>query len=167
MLKQILVDVNKCLACKSCEIACAVAHSASRNIIGACLQETRPRQRVNVEAGEGFSFPLQCRQCEEPNCVRACISGAMYKDTQSGLVFNNSEKCVGCWMCVMVCPFGSISLDKEQKKAVKCDRCVDMDVPACVGACPTKAIKFMDIDDFSKKTRKQYLTNFLISEGGK
>ncbi len=166
-MKQILVDVNKCLACKSCEIACAVIHSESNNLFGAVLQEKKPKQRVYVEAGEGISFPLQCRQCEEARCVQACMSGAMYRDAESGLVWNDPDRCVGCWMCVMVCPFGAILQDKEQKVAVKCDRCVDIQIPACVQACPTKAIKFTEIDDFSKKVRKHYLTNFQFAEEGK
>jgi len=163
-LKQILVDINKCLACKSCEIACAVTHSGSKDLYGAVLQERKPKQRVYVEAGDGLSFPLQCRQCEEPRCVQACMSGAMFRDTESGLVQNNSDKCVGCWMCVMVCPFGAIIQDTEEKKAIKCDRCMELEVPACVQACPTKAIKFTQIDDYSRAARKQYLTNFQISE---
>ncbi len=165
-MKQILVDLNRCLACKSCEIACAVAHSESKNLIGAVLQENKPKQRIYVESGQGVSFPLQCRQCDDARCVRACMSGAMYKDASSGLVSNNPDKCVGCWMCVMVCPFGSITRDKADKKALKCDRCADLDIPACVQACPTKAIKFAEVDDFSKNARKQYLTNFQFSEEG-
>lgn len=166
-MMQILVDVNKCLACKTCEIACAVVHSESKNIFGAVLQDKKPRQRVHVEAGEGLSFPLQCRQCEEARCVQACMSGAMYRDEETGLVSNNPDRCVGCWMCVMMCPFGAISQDKTDKIAVKCDRCVDIDIPACVQACPTKAIKFVDADDYSKNVRRQYLANFKISEEGK
>ncbi|PKM82700.1 MAG: 4Fe-4S ferredoxin [Firmicutes bacterium HGW-Firmicutes-14] len=166
-MKQILVDIKKCLACKSCEIACAVTHSESKSLIGAVLQDKKPRQRVYVEAGDGISFPLQCRHCEDPRCVSACMSGAMYTDDQTGLVANNPDKCVGCWMCVMVCPFGAITQDTEQKIAQKCERCVDLEEPACVMACPTKAIKFLDIDVFSKDARLQYLTNFHLKEEGK
>lgn len=166
-MKQILIDLKKCLACKSCEINCAITHSESADIFGAFLEAKKPRQRIHVEAGEGVSFPLQCRQCEDPKCVRACMSGAMYRDVLSGLVTNNPDRCVGCWMCVMVCPFGAITRDVEEKIAVKCDRCAGLEQPACVLACPTRAIKFADIDDFSKNIRKQYLTNFQLSEEGK
>lgn len=165
-MKQILVNIAKCLACKSCEIACAVAHSESGDLVGAILQEKKPKQRVYVEAGQGLSFPLQCRQCEEARCVQACMSGAMYKDDSTGLVLNNPDRCVGCWMCVMVCPFGSITQDRINKKALKCDRCSGLESPACVQACPTRAIKFTDVDNYSKNARKHYLTNFQFSEEG-
>jgi carbon-monoxide dehydrogenase iron sulfur subunit len=166
-MKQILIDVKKCVACKSCEISCAVIHSDSKNLFGAVMQEKKPIQRVFVEAGQGMSFPLQCRHCEDPKCVQACMSGAMYVDKDTGLVTNVQERCVGCWMCVMMCPFGSITQDRAQKIAVKCDRCVDIDFPFCVTACPTKAISFSDIDEFSRNTRKEYLANFLLPEEGK
>jgi len=158
-VKQILVEVDKCLGCKSCEIACVVAHSETGDLIGAFLQNPQPVRRVFVEAGEGFNLPLQCRQCEEPKCVQACMSGAMRKEV-SGLVSNDPDKCVGCWMCVMVCPFGAITRDVTNKLAAKCDRCAGLDQPACVRACPTEAIQFLDVDDFCKSGRKKYLTNF-------
>lgn len=70
-------------------------------------------------------------------------------------------------MCVMVCPFGAITQDRKHKSAVKCDRCASLEIPACINACPTKAIKFVEIDNYSKTMRKQYLTNFQFSEEGK
>jgi len=166
-MKEILIDLKKCLSCKSCEIACTVSHSNSGSIFGAVLEEKKSRPRIHVEAGEGASFPLQCRQCEDPKCVQACISGAMSKDTSTGLVVSNPDKCIGCWMCVMVCPFGAIAQDREDKSAVKCDRCAGLEEPACVRACPTRAIKFAEIDEFCKSTRKEYLSNFQFSEEGK
>ena len=157
-MKQILVDVEKCLGCKSCELACAVNKSESKNLFVALSQVPKPVPRVFVEAGDGFSLPVQCRHCEDAKCIQACMSGAMQKDT-SGAVTNNPEKCVGCWMCVMVCPFGAIIQDNN-KLATKCDRCAGLESPACVQACPTKALQYIDIDDYSRSGRKKFLTNF-------
>jgi len=55
-------------------------------------------------------------------------------------------------MCVLACPFGVISEDR--KKVVKCDRCPDREIPACVEACPTKALTFEEVKDFSATKRE-------------
>lgn len=161
-MKQILVETEKCLGCKSCELACGVTKSESKNIYGAAMQSPKPVPRVFVEAGSGFSLPIQCRHCEDAPCVQACMSGAMWRDSL-GLVQNDPDKCVGCWMCVMVCPFGAIT-QNNNRLAAKCDRCNENDSPACVQACPTGALQYIDVDKFGKSGRKKFLTNFKCVE---
>jgi carbon-monoxide dehydrogenase iron sulfur subunit len=91
-------------------------------------------------------FALQCRHCENPKCIKACISGAMYKD-DNGVVRNNKEKCVGCLSCVLVCPFGAIKKNDDGKTVSKCDLCVDSGEPFCIKNCPNAAIKFLSEDE--------------------
>jgi len=91
----------------------------------------------------------------------------MQKDPETGIVSNegNLQKCVGCWMCIMACPFGVISPKKNgsQKTAVKCDLCKGRkNGLACVEACPNGALVFMEEDDFAsykKKLSAQTLVN--------
>ncbi|MFC1675306.1 4Fe-4S binding protein, partial [Candidatus Omnitrophota bacterium] len=52
----------------------------------------------------------------------------------------DETRCVGCWMCMMACPYGAIKPNTKTKLAVRCDKCKDKDEPACVIACPTGAI---------------------------
>lgn len=156
-MKEILVRAENCLGCKSCELACAVAHSESKTLFGAVLETPKPQLRVFVEGDGVFNFPLQCRQCADRPCVHACMAGAMYLDEETGLVQLDSGRCVGCWMCVMVCPFGVIA-QGEDHRAVKCDRCRDSGYrPACVEACPTKALQFVPVSQFTRSGRKSYL----------
>ncbi|MGB9792953.1 MAG: 4Fe-4S dicluster domain-containing protein, partial [Thermacetogeniaceae bacterium] len=110
-MKQVLVDIKKCLGCRSCELACAVQHSASRNLYQAIQESPPPRRRIFVESVGEKSFPLNCRHCDDAPCAAVCTTGAMKKDPATGVVANNPEKCVGCWMCVMACPFGAITSD--------------------------------------------------------
>ncbi|HEX3031039.1 MAG TPA: 4Fe-4S dicluster domain-containing protein [Bacillota bacterium] len=159
-MKQILIRTDRCLGCKSCENACKVAHSAQGNLFGAVLGGERLTSRVKVETNRErtLNLPVQCRQCQQPRCVSGCMTGAMYVN-EEGLVLNREEKCVGCWMCVMVCPYGVIAQDHH--KAVKCDQCLSLGhEPACVQACPTHAIKFAPIADFDKQIRQQFLSRF-------
>ena len=154
-MKRIYVDVDKCLACRSCEIACAVQHSLAKNLVSALREELQPRPRVHLGSSPDLKgLPLQCRHCEEPYCVDACISGAISKDPETGLINIDEDRCVGCWMCIMVCPFGVVKPSREKKVALRCDLCQGEEVPACVKACPTKALFFGEAEDFKKIVKK-------------
>lgn len=166
-MKQILVRTDRCVGCKTCELACCITHSAANDFFGAMLSGEQPVRRVRLETNQerSVNLPVQCRQCRDPKCVSACMTGAMHLDEESGLVLNREAKCVGCWMCVMVCPYGVISPSEEHKVAVKCDQCLSVGhVPACVKACPTKALKFVEIDAFDKMVRKEFLSRFITGE---
>lgn len=157
-MRQILARSEQCLGCKSCELACAVAHSASKNLFEAISELKPPQKRIFVESSDGLNFPLQCRQCLDSPCVHACMSGAMQYDLKTGLIQVDEQKCVGCLMCVMVCPFGAIAEVSATRKVVKCDRCQDLDYdPACVAACPTKALEFVEVQEFAHSGRQNFL----------
>ncbi len=147
--------ISRCLGCRSCEIACAVAHSGSRQLEQALQEELRPRQRMRVESVRRQPFPIQCRHCDDPACAEACIAGAIRKDPQTGLVTSDPDRCVGCWMCVMACPYGVIARSKEDGVALKCDQCRELETPACVEACPTGALYFCEREEFEEILRRE------------
>jgi carbon-monoxide dehydrogenase iron sulfur subunit len=88
------------------------------------------------------------------------MAGSMVRDEETGLVVNREEKCVGCWMCVMACPYGVINRDSEKRLAVKCDRCPDSGYPQCVKSCPTRALTYTEVPVHAKKVRKEFLYQF-------
>jgi carbon-monoxide dehydrogenase iron sulfur subunit len=55
----------------------------------------------------------------------------------------------------MVCPFGVVRPSGEGKVALRCDHCQGEEIPACVEACPTKALFFGEAEDFKKKVEKK------------
>ena len=148
-MRRILANEEVCIGCRLCEIWCQVQHSESKDIIRAFKKEkNRPMARLRVEEKEASSFGLQCRNCEEPDCVYSCISGAMYIDEETGTVQHDPEKCVGCWTCIMVCHRGAILRDEREKRiAAKCDMCTALEVPACVAHCPNEALILEEEDD--------------------
>ena len=157
----IVVDPKKCVACKSCELACAIEHSKSKELRNAIAESPLPLQRVKVEGIGELAIPLQCRHCEDAPCVKICPTKATVKSGQEEPVLIKKELCIGCKMCMVVCPFGVISLDRGGKAVVKCDLCIerlkDGKMPACVSVCPTKALQFKDLKKVTKKKRKDYL----------
>ena len=157
MKKLIYIDVKKCLGCKSCVFACAVEHSESKDRIKALSENPKPKTRVHITAVDGIAVPLQCRHCEDAPCVAICPTNAIVKLGPQDAVLINKEKCIGCKFCIMVCPFGVISLSNDGKAAQKCDRCIDRQkigkLPACVSACPTSALQFLSIDEINQKKR--------------
>lgn len=155
-MKQIFVKPERCMACRSCEIACAVQHSKDKNIFSAALESPGPRKRLFVESGDSGPMPVLCRHCEDAPCLNACISGCLYRDEKQ-FVRRKKERCIGCWSCIMACPFGVVSQDKEKHVAVKCDRCHKLDVPACVNACPTRALVLAEADQLSREKRLSLL----------
>ena len=140
-MKKIRIREQYCMGCRLCEIYCAVQHSKSKDLVKAYRGEyPKPVPRILVEEKEYLSFAIQCRHCEDAPCISACMTGAMHRDPESGAVLCDEEKCVGCWMCIMVCPFGVISRGREKKVISKCDLCLGEEEPACVKNCPNEAL---------------------------
>jgi len=141
----ILVNPERCLGCHTCELACAEAHTVAGSLIGAVLAGERLQPRNHVLQVDGIKLSTQCRQCEDAPCVSVCPTGATYRTETFTAV--DQRLCIGCRLCVMVCPFGAIRTatvrinGREKRAAIKCDLCSDRpEGPACVEACPTKAL---------------------------
>ncbi len=160
--KKIFCDINKCVGCRTCEFACAVEHSAAKDLFLAILEKPRPKKRRDTQFIErNVSHSIGCQHCDEPPCVEACMASCISKDKKTGKVDIDIKRCVGCWMCIMVCPFASITRryadDTSQNnhirgnKALKCDLCPDRDSPACVDSCPTKALSYETRTEFTKE----------------
>lgn len=155
----IYAEPDRCLACHSCELACALAHSGGHDIVSAVSNHLPLHPRNQVVSFDGVTMPMQCRQCEDAPCTMVCPTAACRQaDGQITIV---EQHCIGCKLCVMVCPFGVITVRSEKPTqgpsltnrgvAKKCDLCVEWRAstgktdPACVEACPTKAIKMVDL----------------------
>lgn len=143
-MKVIYPKEEYCMACGLCEVHCLVQHSKSKDIIKA-YKEENPRElsRNIIEDNGVVSFSLSCRHCDGAPCVTTCMTGAMHIDEKTGVVVLDSEKCVGCWMCLMVCQYGVIKRDISRGKiASKCDLCGGDEEPACVKNCPNEALVY-------------------------
>lgn len=144
-MKRIHIKEEVCIACRLCEIHCVVQHSQSKKIIKAFKEEfPRAIPRLVIEETGHLSFALQCRHCEDAPCLKACLTGAMHRNKETGAVICDEDKCIGCWMCIMICPFGVIHCGNEKKIASKCDLCYGETMPVCVKNCPNEALVLVE-----------------------
>jgi len=207
-MKKLYFDIEKCLACRTCEMVCCVGHSLNKDLFKDVQGKTLSPARIKVASAKikaeksffnannrksnanlresdnpdirdhsrflpaealaqaGISensrskgvfqessknYPVACRHCIDPKCVDACMAAALKKDEKTGQVLHDKDKCVGCWMCVMACPYGAIRLNKKEKIPVRCDLCIDIGEPRCVKSCPVKAIVWQEETEVAKK----------------
>jgi carbon-monoxide dehydrogenase iron sulfur subunit len=142
-LKRIYIKEPACIGCHLCEVYCQAEHSQSKDLIKTFKRESpRPLPRVSIEERKPVSFSVRCQHCDEPPCVYACLTGAIQRDTGSGVVTVDEERCIGCWTCILVCPFAAIRQDINRGIIAKCDLCAGRDEPACVANCPNEALVY-------------------------
>ncbi len=135
MHKALILDAGKCTSCLQCEMACSFEHTGAFN-------PSRSRIKVfELEHGKR-SIPYTCTQCADAWCMQACPTNALSRNGETGAVELADSKCVGCKVCTIACPFGTINYDTNTRKVAKCDLCSGD--PECAKACPTGAIIFGD-----------------------
>lgn len=157
----IVANPRKCIGCKACEIACAVAH-LDVNVTDAAEMDVPYGSRLNVVRASHVTMPIQCRQCEDAPCAAVCPEGAIAQIGNCNIA--DDEKCIGCKKCLLACPFGVIDItpnfeggimqsqaglklqspegNKEKARFVvrKCDLCAGRaSGPACIEVCPADA----------------------------
>lgn len=160
------VTPSKCIGCRTCEIACVLAHA--RDIKDACagapigddeendvLAFLGYMPRLTVVKSENVCMPVTCHHCDDAPCAGVCPTGAISHSQNTVQV--NQDRCIGCKSCTLVCPYGMMNIvtvplsrsfagirysSGVKAQAHKCDLCIDRRKgPACVSACPTKALR--------------------------
>ena len=139
-MKRIYVNEEWCLGCHLCEYNCAYANSGIKDMVKA-LKGAEINPKIHIEENGKITYAVSCRHCEDPICVKSCISGALSK--KDGIVWIDKNKCIGCFTCILVCPYGAIR-PSDEHAVQKCELCINnsVDMPACVKGCPNKAIVY-------------------------
>ncbi|ACR01411.1 MULTISPECIES: 4Fe-4S dicluster domain-containing protein [Thauera] len=137
MWKALHIDPAKCTGCLQCEMACSYEHTG-------VINPSKSRIKVFNFEHEGRKVPYTCTQCTEAWCLNSCPVDAIRIDLSTGAKMVFEDTCVGCKVCTIACPFGTINYNQDSGKVQKCDLCEGN--PACASACPTGAITYVDAD---------------------
>jgi anaerobic carbon-monoxide dehydrogenase iron sulfur subunit len=160
IVKVIVTHLDRCRACKTCELYCAVGRgSNSKTLLKAIREVPTPKARLQVEGSNDVSLPMQCRHCQNAPCIDACLAGALVRDPETDMVIIREDRCVACWTCTIFCPYGAIYPSHELKMAIKCDRCNYMEHPICIDVCPTQALQLVDLDRYDEETLRSKRKN--------
>ncbi len=170
-----IIDLERCVGCHACTIACKaeweVPVANGRNWVN------RLGPTMTPEGLASTYYPGLCNHCDAPLCVEACPAdqvemtftdaksgktktltvAATWKDPFDGTVQIDKERCLGCGACADACPYGAryvnpdLADDNSMGKADKCTYCkprveAGLD-PACVQTCIAGARIFGDLDD--------------------
>ncbi len=177
----VLVDLSRCVGCRSCEAACNKEQKLpapekpfddlsvfKQRFHGD--QKRRPTENaytvVNEYEPKDLDKPvyrkIQCNHCNEPACLTSCFVNA-YTKTPEGAVIYDGSVCVGCRNCMIACPFHvpaysySSAINPLVKKCVFCHetRLKDGKAPACVSICPAQALTFGKRRDLLKIAKQR------------
>jgi len=132
MEKTLIITPSRCMACKTCELACSFKHTA---------QGKPGIARIRAfMIGEGKNQIITCFQCDEAACVKVCPVDALRRNEATGAVEVDERRCIGCGLCSIACPFGHMAHERVNSLAVKCDLCGGE--PACAAFCPTQTLEY-------------------------
>ncbi len=151
-MKRVYVNEEWCLGCHLCEYYCAFAaereadKSLTQNDMARVLKDMKINPRIKIEEDDSISFAVSCRHCNEPLCVKGCITGALSIE-KDGVITIDKDRCIGCYTCILCCPYGAVS-PSDDGVVQKCELCISKNgdpqggTPQCVKGCPNGAIVF-------------------------
>ncbi len=165
----IAVEIDKCIGCQMCMMDCAAHHADQKDlpIVYPRAWNLLTESRLFVDLDGPHAVPLLCKHCENAPCATVCPTGAIQVNDQYGFKVVNKDRCIGCRSCLLTCPFGLISMDREGRAAQKCDMCVERFQagiePVCVQICPRGALSLKAIDETVMEVRKRTTEQVLKS----
>ena len=190
------LDLSRCIGCRRCVYGCVDENNQSRkpqiHWISVLRFKKGDKWVTDLESSDKyynpetvpepgyFYMPVQCQQCENPPCVRACPTKATWKE-DDGIVVIDYHWCIGCRYCMAACPYGARhfnwaapGISKEEINTdthylgnrprpvgvvEKCTFCIQRTrnkpghYPACVEICPVGARKFGNLLDSESEVR--------------
>ena len=183
----LVIDIGACIGCRTCMWACKEENNTPDTISPLWIEVFQLDSETDLTGHPSYDelrkgattsytqspqdgkwyMPVACFHCDNAPCVKVCPTGATYK-AKDGLVLMDYEKCIGCRLCVVACPYSSRRFNWHKPSgygenindlvpkrpmgvAEKCTLCVHRTrrgkLPRCVEVCPVQARHFGDLND--------------------
>ena len=183
----LVIDIGACIGCRTCMWACKEENNTPDTISPLWIEVFQLDSETDLTGHPSYDelrkgattsytqspqdgkwyMPVACFHCDNAPCVKVCPTGATYK-AKDGLVLMDYEKCIGCRLCVVACPYSSRRFNwhkplgygenindlvpkRPMGVAEKCTLCVHRTrrgkLPRCVEVCPVQARHFGDLND--------------------
>ena len=166
MQKGFIFDINKCVACQACVMACQIENMDLDVLLNDEKWEQQIPWRKVTSHNEAqhpdlpvFNFSMACNHCEYAPCMDNCPALAYTRDKDFNAIIHLADSCIGCRYCTMVCPYDAPKYNPFTGIVEKCTLCVqrlsDNKKPACASSCPTGALDYDRI-----KIEPQYIEGF-------
>jgi anaerobic dimethyl sulfoxide reductase subunit B len=145
-------DSSSCSGCKTCQMACRDKHDLARGVLWRRVYEIaggdwKKEGMAWVPDIYSYFISMACNHCEKPVCLTSCPNKAISKNG-NGIVLIDEKKCMGCRYCEWTCPYGALHYDDQNGVMSKCTMCEDLILqgkkPACISACPMRAMDLTD-----------------------
>jgi anaerobic dimethyl sulfoxide reductase subunit B len=154
-----LVNSDACSGCKTCQVACKDKHDLPAGVHWRKVYEVaaggwREEDGAWISTVAAYNLSMACNHCLNPVCAPPCPTQAIWK-SETGLVLIDESLCRNCRACILACPYGAIFFNPAMNTTTKCNFCLDyLDSgrpPACVAACPNRALDYGDYAELKRK----------------
>ncbi|HJT65368.1 MAG TPA: cyclic nucleotide-binding domain-containing protein [Pyrinomonadaceae bacterium] len=103
----LVMDMDLCVRCGNCSLACHKVHGQSR-LLRRGIQIERPTQ-IGKKRLQHALVPQVCLHCADPECLTGCPTGSIFRDPL-GQVDIDRATCIGCFDCATQCPYDAITM---------------------------------------------------------
>ncbi len=103
----LVMDMDLCIRCGNCSLACHKIHGQSR-LLRRGIHIERPR-KLQSKSIQHVLAPSVCLHCHDPECLTGCPTGAIARFPE-GEIDINANTCIGCGDCATQCPYNAISM---------------------------------------------------------
>ena len=157
MEKGFIFDINKCVGCHACVLACQIENGKEQAVP---WREINPFNAYQHPQLPVFYYSMACNHCKEASCMENCPALAYTKNENLNTIDHHADRCIGCKYCTWACPYDAPKYNSAKGVVEKCTLCLnrlqDNLKPACANLCPTGALDYQEIVETQQKGIKGF-----------